>query len=331
MVGERAPPALNATRSAATAAARDWRYWPQRMPSEAGGATSPAASSTPRSASTSSLVTISVSEWPVGAVLNLNTGYTITESTPAYLAHLEREMKLQNGGPFTVGIDELLALVIDKEALHLQSVVVVTEDVFENVNSRNGLWFLGSPMWEILFDIVTSLSVMTMDSIKAYARILRQLVHGRHELLSGEVNHLLDLADSLVTDQDGDRLFNALTEFKGFPTNSSKTNIEMCQEVFDSFRVPFFKISKTDHGIKLMSRANRALHTRFPHIHQMINAGKRRSANRRTTSGHDNNGRRYDGSGMTADTDTTADRHEHYADYERVLKSHLYKALTIQY
>ncbi|CAB3251213.1 unnamed protein product [Arctia plantaginis] len=145
----------------------------------------------------------------------------------------------------------------------------------ETTNNRANLHWLEHPMTDILHSVIALLEPGATDiaEIQVKANLLWTLLKNRRAMLGEEVNGILDFADGMVKEEDGERIFDRLDDFLHFPNVSTEllrphyeTGRDLCKALIQAFNYPFSY--KTVDRQRLVNSANAALKDHFGEIFQ---------------------------------------------------------------
>ncbi|CAB3258045.1 unnamed protein product [Arctia plantaginis] len=221
------------------------------------------------------LYTKTTKAFSVGDILQ---GMVFETTTPEAHPQLHNEIVRESTGYFSVGVENLLMLVVTKDPEHVKAVLEPAHSVvgsLETTNNRANLHWLEHPMTDILHSVIALLEPGATDiaEIQVKANLLWTLLKNRRAMLGEEVNGILDFADGMVKEEDGERIFDRLDDFLHFPNVSTEllrphyeTGRDLCKALIQAFNYPFSY--KTVDRQRLVNSANAALKDHFGEIFQ---------------------------------------------------------------
>ncbi|CAH1642665.1 unnamed protein product [Spodoptera littoralis] len=174
-------------------------------------------------------------------------------------------MKELDEGYMIVFLIELCRIISTKDPKHVKDVIMHTETIINELEGNGRLVWLDSPLLDVTIKLSRLISEAPIDLVRTYAAMLYHMLRGRKTTLSVEVNSIIDYAELMYEDKEGDYLFNSLREFEAFP-EISKSGYLVCSTLIENFLSPFRRLHGTKQRQTLLDSINKAIQEKFPQI-----------------------------------------------------------------
>ncbi|CAH1642640.1 unnamed protein product [Spodoptera littoralis] len=126
-------------------------------------------------------------------------------------------MKELDEGYMIVFLIELCRIISTKDQKHVQNVIIHTETIINELQGNGRFVWLDSPLLDVTIKLSRLISEAPIDIVRTYAAMMYHMLRVRKTELSVEVNSIIDYAELMYEDKEGDYLFNSLREFEAFP------------------------------------------------------------------------------------------------------------------
>ncbi|XP_050556411.1 uncharacterized protein LOC118281218 isoform X2 [Spodoptera frugiperda] len=206
---------------------------------------------------------------PVYLPVDPNEGSTIgllpTASTKSPNLRYYEMMKELDEGYMMIFLIELCRIISTKDQKHVHDVIKHTGPIINESHANGRLHWMGSPLLEITLKLANFISEAPIDLTRAYAGMMYHMLRARKQTLSPEVNSIIDYAEFLYTDEEGENLFNSLREFEAYP-EISKSGYLLCSTLIENFLSPYRRLHQSERRQRLLDSINKELRDKFPQI-----------------------------------------------------------------
>ncbi|KAF9404699.1 hypothetical protein HW555_014213, partial [Spodoptera exigua] len=207
-------------------------------------------------------------------------GLVSTLSTKSPNHHYYEMMNELDEGYMMIFLIELCRIISEQDLDHVQAVIIHMETIIDELYKNGSLTWLGTPLLDITVKLSRLMFERPVDLIRSQAATMYYMLRERKHALSVEVNLIIDYADFFYDDEEGEALFNSLSEFEAFPDyNSSlfvsKTFDLLCSSLIENFLHPFHRLQCSDRRQRLIDFVNKVIRDKFPKLTSKILKQKR--------------------------------------------------------
>ncbi|CAH0602317.1 unnamed protein product [Chrysodeixis includens] len=202
-----------------------------------------------------------------GDVLHGKIKVEVTEDPlTVYMDEVLQEADRLGMGYMSIFLIRVTKLVATGKKEHIQPVLMHTELILTRLFDAARLAYLGQPLLRVTMNLGMAIAEPdAFDELHSYASMVYHMLLDRKKTAGMDVNSIVDYADSLYTDEDGESLLMALKQFEDFP-NTSMPSMMICETIIEAFMAPHRRLKGTDRGRRLIDSINYALEARFPHL-----------------------------------------------------------------
>ncbi|PZC73046.1 hypothetical protein B5X24_HaOG210154 [Helicoverpa armigera] len=181
---------------------------------------------------------------------------------PRILAY-HKLMQSLSEGYMVVFLLELCRLITVKANYHVQSVIMNTATIVNELRETRRLAWFGQPLLDVTMKLSIFMTEAEIDVKKSYAAMLHHMLLRRRRELSAEVNSIIEYAGMMYRYEEGNHLFNVLKEFEEYP-NVTLRPYFLCDSLIEAFLRPFRRMRYSPQRRVLLDSINKALKNRFP-------------------------------------------------------------------
>ncbi|CAH0698158.1 unnamed protein product [Spodoptera exigua] len=165
--------------------------------------------------------TTSVTELP-GSAVNVSHGddeNTTTTMSPAKQRYYEM-METRNEGYLPIFLAELLRITIEKDENPVKELLrEVKPHVFAWYETDRPMW-LGEPLAKVIVELSRFISESEVDYVRSSSAMMYQMLKDRKTDVAEDVNSIIEDADRMYTEDEGEQLFDALVEYEQYPNGT---------------------------------------------------------------------------------------------------------------
>ncbi|XP_037299485.1 uncharacterized protein LOC115454973 [Manduca sexta] len=200
---------------------------------------------------------------PFGSLLHQNPKPVTTTRDP-FFDGLLQDMQSQKNGYLTTFFIKLFEYVATMKKQYARLLIVRLEPIVSRLHGQQQLIAFGEPLTTKLLHNTRLMNSAPADVVQSHAATAHYALTHRRTFLSAEINGIIDYADTLYNDMEGQNLLKTLKEVKLFP-NISKTNVQLADEIFDeTLLAPYRRMTGTHKIQVLFDSINNAIIRRFP-------------------------------------------------------------------
>ncbi|KAJ8706775.1 hypothetical protein PYW07_012853 [Mythimna separata] len=171
---------------------------------------------------------------------------TTTNSTSATKSK-NKSKKVHRKEHLILFLLELTRLVATKEQEDVHHVVKHADKIIHSFYKNRQLRWLSQPLIDVIKKIEALIKDSDTSDLQKEAADLHQILRQRHQVLSREMNTLIEYADRLYDEEDGRHLREVINEFAVFP-NVTLSGYWVCKSLMINFLRPYRRLK--DHQLQ---------------------------------------------------------------------------------
>ncbi|KAJ8706782.1 hypothetical protein PYW07_012860 [Mythimna separata] len=159
-------------------------------------------------------------------------------------------MEKSHEGYLVTYFSELTRVIAQKKSADVAAVLGHAESIYNELYEKGSLTFLGEEVLALGTKVSRMCSGNDITVLQSQTNMMNQMLVGRAQFVSVEVNSALDYADLMVEDHEGEDLYESLRAFENFPA-SGLSGHAVCKELITTFFQPFRRLKNTERLRKL--------------------------------------------------------------------------------